>query len=185
MKKLAFLLATIVIAAMITVIKDTHQTASVTQHKPAPVEDIVTPKAAAKAPEKAPEKAEEPAPEAPAQPVEQAKPPSTQASQPLTCREAIDAVWPTALRDGAKIVLVHENRSEEPHAVGGVNPDQFQSRDYGCFQINDHWHPAYFNEGDWRDPKWAAEYAYKIYQGRQASEGNGWRAWYAVEGILW
>lgn len=177
MKKFAFLLATIVIAIMITVIKDTHQTASVELHKPAPVEDIVTPKAAAKAPESVPEKAEEKPPEP--------KPPSIEALQPMTCREAIDAVWPTALRDGAKIVLVHENRSEEPHAVGGVNPDQYQSRDYGCFQINDHWHPAYFNEGDWRDPKWAAEYALKIYQGRQASEGNGWRAWYAVEGILW
>lgn len=185
MKKLAFLLVTIVLAFAITVVKDTHYNASQAQHKPAPVEDIVSPKVEAKAAESVPEKAEEPVVEEPAQPVEQAKPPSTTASQPLTCREAIDQVWPTALRDGAKTVLVHENGKEDPHAVGGVNNDGVGSRDYGCFQINDHWHPAYFSEGDWKDPKWAAEYALKIYQGRAALNGNGWSAWYAVEGILW
>lgn len=184
MKKLAFLLATLTIAVMIGVIKQDLQDATHSPQKAAVVEDIVTPKAAAKAPESTPKQAQdEEVQQAPKPKTE--KPPSTTASQPMTCREAIDQVWPTALRDGAKIVLEHENGSEDPHAVGGVNPDQYASRDYGCFQINDHWHPAYFSEGNWRDPKWAAEYALKIYEGRAAANGNGWSAWYAVEGILW
>lgn len=177
MKKIAFILGALLIALNIAVVKQSLHNDAEMAYKPAPVEDVISPKVAAKAATTAPEQ-----PQAKA---EKPKPPSTKASQPLTCREAIDQVWPTALRDGAKIVLEHENRSEDPHAVGGVNPDEYQSRDYGCFQINDYWHPAYFSGGDWQDPKWAAEYALQIYQGRQASEGNGWRAWYAVEGILW
>lgn len=184
MKKLAFLLATLTIAVMIGVIKQDIQEATHSPQKAAVVEDIVTPKAAAKAPETTPKQAQDEEKAEPVKPKTE-KPPSTTASRPLTCREAIDQVWPTALRDGAKIVLEHENRSENTAAVGGVNPDQWGSRDYGCFQINDHWHPDYFTQGDWKDPKWAAEYALRIYNGRQASEGNGWRAWYAVQGILW
>lgn len=176
MKKIAFIIGALLIAFSIGSLKQSLHNDAETAYKPAPVEDVVTPKAAAKAPERpikqAQAKAEEP------------KPPSPPASQPLTCREAIDQVWPTALRDGAKIVLEHENRSENPRAVGVENSDQWRSRDYGCFQINDHWHPDYF-AGDWQDPKWAAEYALRIYTGRQAATGNGWSAWYAVQGILW
>lgn len=65
-----------------------------------------------------------------------------------------------------------------PDAVGAVNNDG--SRDFGCFQINNRWHPQFFAEGDWRDPYHNARYALKIYNGR----GN-WSAWYAVRGILW
>ena len=154
MKKPIYFLASVLVAFAITAVKQHYYEVTQTHHTPAPIEKVITPTA-----------------------------PSTQASQPLTCREAIDQVWPTALRDGAKLVLVHENRSENIAAEGAVNWDG--SKDWGCFQINDKWHPAYFTEGDWKDPVWAAEYAYKIYQGRQASEGNGWRAWYAVQGILW
>ena len=81
------------------------------------------------------------------------------------------------------MVRTHENRGNNPEAVGATNFDG--STDYGCFQINDRWHPDYFNNGDWRDPIWAAKYALTIYQGRQATNGNGWSAWYAVRGILW
>lgn len=168
MKKILFILASVIIALGISALKQHHYEVTHTQHIPQPIEKVITPTAAA-APVVTP-------------PVEE--PPSIKAS-PLTCREAIDAVWPTALREGAKLVLVHENRSENPAAEGVVNRDEYSSKDWGCFQINDHWHPAYFAEGDWRDPVWAAQYALKIYQGRQASEGNGWRAWYAVQGVLW
>lgn len=75
-------------------------------------------------------------------------------------------------------MLTHENRQEKPDAVGAINYNG--SRDYGCFQINDKAHPAFFASSDWRDPIANAHYAYKIYKGR----GN-WTAWYAVQGILW
>lgn len=106
-------------------------------------------------------------------------------AKPKTCREAIAAVIPANLQAGFVTVMVNENRAEDPHAVGAVNSDGVGSQDFGCFQINNHWHPAYFSEGDWRDPEWAAEYALRIYQGRLAQDGVGWTAWYAVEGILW
>ncbi len=165
MKKIIFIMASVLIAFGISSAKQHYYLVTQTIHTQQPIEKVITPTAAAI---QAPAKIEEP--------------PSIKAS-PLTCREAIDAVWPTALREGAKLVLVHENRSENTAAEGVVNNDG--SKDWGCFQINDHWHPAYFAEGDWRDPVWAAQYALKIYEGRQASEGNGWRAWYAVQGILW
>lgn len=165
MKKILFILASVIIALCISAVKQHHYEVTQTHHTPEPIEKVITPTAAA-APVVAP--------------IED--PPSIQAS-PLTCREAIDQVWPTALREGAKLVLVNENRSENIAAEGAVNGDG--SKDWGCFQINDYWHPAYFAEGDWKDPVWAAQYALKIYEGRQQSEGNGWRAWYAVQGILW
>lgn len=168
MNKIIFIVASVLIAVGISSAKQHYYSVTQTAHTPQPIERVITPTAAA-APVVAP--------------IEE--PPSTQASQPTTCREAIDAVWPTALREGAKIVLVHENRSENIAAEGVVNKDEYASKDWGCFQINDHWHPAYFSQGDWRDPVWAAQYALKIYEGRQASEGNGWRAWYAVQGVLW
>lgn len=167
MKKIIFILAAVIIALGISAIKQHYYQVTQTQHKPEPIEQVITPQAAAAPVEEAP--------------IEE--PPSIQASQPTTCREAIDQVWPTALREGAKIVLVNENGSENIAAVGVENTDG--SQDFGCFQINDRWHPAYFSDGDWKDPVWAAQYALKIYEGRQQSEGNGWRAWYAVQGILW
>lgn len=108
------------------------------------------------------------------------KPPSIPASSAVSCREAIAQTWPTALQSGAITVLVNENRSEDPNAVGKVNSDGVGSQDFGCFQINNHWHKGFFATSDWRDPVANAAYAYKIYQGR----GN-WTAWYAVKGILW
>lgn len=106
-------------------------------------------------------------------------------AEALTCEQAIRHVWPPALQDGAILVSQYENRSQNPAAVGAVNPDRFSSQDYGCFQINDHWHPAYFTDGDWQDSVWAAQYALRIYEERRAISGNGWSAWYAVQGILW
>jgi hypothetical protein len=81
--------------------------------------------------------------------------------------------------------MTNENRREDPSAKGAVNPDAQGSQDFGCFQINNYWHPDYFSGGDWTDPVWAAKYALGIYQGRLARDGVGWTAWYAVEGILW
>lgn len=107
------------------------------------------------------------------------EPPSTQASG-ISCREAIARTWPSQLQQGAQTVLVNENRSEDPNAVGKVNSDEVGSQDFGCFQINNYWHKDFFATADWRDPVANAAYAYKIYQGR----GN-WTAWYAVKGILW
>lgn len=118
----------------------------------------------------------------PQQPVQQAPAPAAPA-KPTTCREAIAAVIPAELQSGFITVLTKENGLETVDRVGATNRDG--STDYGCFQINDRWHPDYFASGDWRDPVWAAQYALKIYQGRQASNGNGWSAWYAVQGILW
>lgn len=106
-------------------------------------------------------------------------------SKPTTCREAIAAVIPAHLQSGFITVMTHENRSELVDAEGAINPDAHSSKDWGCFQINDYWHPDYFSGGDWRDPVWAAQYALKIYEGRKAKDGIGWTAWYAVEGILW
>ena len=137
--------------------------------KPAPTEEQAEPKT--------------PAPSQPAPAVAQQQ--STPVASPVTCEQAIRQVWPAHLQDGAIIVSQHENRRQDPAAVGAVNPDSVGSRDYGCFQINDYWHPAYFAEGDWKDPVWAAKYALKIYEGRQRTDGNGWTAWYAVQGVLW
>lgn len=110
--------------------------------------------------------------------VAQSKPPSTSASYSGSCRDAIKQAFPPALQAGAAIVLEHENRAEDPNAVGGPNTDG--SYDHGCFQINNKAHPAFFASQDWRDPVANARYAYTIYQGR----GN-WTAWYAVQGVLW
>lgn len=92
-------------------------------------------------------------------------------------------MWPAELQAGALTVLEHENRSERPNAVGAMN--QNGSQDYGCFQINNAAHPRFFATHDWRDPVANATEALAIYQGRQKLTGNGWQAWYAVEGILW
>lgn len=108
------------------------------------------------------------------------KPPEPPSPSAVSCREAIRRTWPSQLHDGAYIVLQHENRAEDPTAVGAVNSDGVGSQDFGCFQINNHWHAAFFAQSDWRDPVANAAYAYTIYQER----GN-WTAWYAVEGILW
>jgi len=97
-----------------------------------------------------------------------------------SCRDAIAQTWPAHLQAGAITVMTHENRSENPAAVGAVNNDGVGSQDFGCFQINNYWHKAFFASNDWRDPVANARYAYTIYQGR----GN-WSAWYAVKGILW
>ena len=138
--------------------------------KPAPTEELAEPKTT-ETPQPAPAVAQ--------------KQQSTPVASPVTCEQAIRQVWPAHLQEGAIIVSQHENRQQDPAAVGAVNPDSVGSRDYGCFQINDHWHPSYFTDGDWKDPVWAAQYALKIYNGRQAANGNGWTAWYAVQGILW
>lgn len=97
-----------------------------------------------------------------------------------SCRDAIRQTWPAHLQEGAIIVMTHENRSENPAAVGAVNNDGHGSQDFGCFQINNYWHKGFFASNDWRDPVANARYAYTIYQGR----GN-FTAWYAVQGILW
>lgn len=103
----------------------------------------------------------------------------------ITCDQAIDQVFPVALREGAKIVRTYENRSGDPNAIGSVNGDG--SRDYGCFQINNRWHPQFFATKDWSNPLHSAEYALQIYNGRANNPNykNGWTSWYAVEGILW
>lgn len=111
--------------------------------------------------------------------------PEAPAAQPETCRSAIAKVWPPHLQAGAITVMTNENVPEDPSAKGAVNKDAQGSQDFGCFQINNYWHPAYFTGGDWSDPLWAAQYALTIYEGRQAATGNGWSAWYAVQGILW
>lgn len=97
-----------------------------------------------------------------------------------SCRAAIAQTWPAHLQSGAITVMTHENRAENPAAVGAVNSDGVGSQDFGCFQINNYWHKGFFASNDWRDPVANARYAYSIYQGR----GN-WSAWYAVKGILW
>lgn len=120
---------------------------------------------------------------APAQPQTPPKQAETKPEPPQpsgTCRDAIAREWPANLQQGAITVMTHENRSENPLAVGAVNNDGHGSRDYGCFQINDYWHAGFFANNDWRDPYANARYAYQIYKGR----GN-WTAWYAVAGILY
>ncbi len=102
-----------------------------------------------------------------------------------TCRDAIAREWPAELQSGAIVVMTHENGREDPTAVGRINPDTVGSQDFGCFQINNHWHYKFFEANDWRDPYANARYAYQIYRERQAVNGNGWTAWYAVRGILW
>ena len=97
-----------------------------------------------------------------------------------SCRAAIAQTWPAHLQSGAITVMTHENRAENPAAVGAVNQDEHRSQDFGCFQINNYWHKGFFANNDWRDPVANARYAYSIYQGR----GN-FTAWYAVQGILW
>ncbi len=95
-----------------------------------------------------------------------------------TCRQAILSVWPKDLQSGAITVLMHENRSENPKAIGAMNKDG--SRDYGCFQINDRWHKDFFANNDWSDPVANSRYALTLYE-----ERGDWTAWYAVAGILY
>jgi len=125
-----------------------------------------------------------------AQEVAKTKPSVPKTSAPIpapavagSCRDAINQVFPAHLRAGAIVVLQHENRGENPEAIGGVNKDG--SRDYGCFQINSRWHKNFFATKNWKDPVHNAQQALDIYNGRKAREGNGWRAWYAVQGKLW
>lgn len=63
-------------------------------------------------------------------------------------------------------------------AIGAVNSNG--SQDFGCFQINNHAHPQFFANGDWRDPTYNAQYALRLY-----NERGNWTAWYAVRGLLW
>ena len=183
MKMIAFLIATLVITAGVTTYKSelakTEQLAVVSHNSEIQLaqtlKNVELKKAEAIKAEQA--KIEEAQKLAQVQ-AEASKPPSTPASSSASCRDAIAQTWPLALRDGATTVLVHENRAEDPSAKGSVNRDG--SRDYGCFQINDKAHPAFFATQDWSDPVANARYALTIYQGR----GN-WTAWYAVQGILW
>jgi len=112
-------------------------------------------------------------------------PPQSAPATSETCRTAIAKIWPAELQAGAITVLEHENTSENPEAIGPVNDDAAKSQDFGCFQINNHYHPGYFTQGNWKDPMWAAQFALSIYKVRQAATGKGWTAWYAVRGILW
>lgn len=119
---------------------------------------------------------------------------TSQASAPAgTCEEAIAAVWPADLQSSARLVSTKESSMIrdrigplKPNGTVGYNNDG--SRDYGCFQINDAAHPQFFQNGDWRNPKYNAQYALRIYQEREQrpqTYKNGWTAWYAVRGILW
>ena len=123
--------------------------------------------------EQAEPKTPEPAPEAKTVPVQQPTP----APPAGSCEDAIAKVWPAALQDGARLVALKES-SMRTDAIGTANSDG--SQDFGCFQINNRYHPQFFASGDWRDPVHNAQYALRLYQER----GN-WSAWYAVRGILW
>ncbi len=114
------------------------------------------------------------APPQPAQVVAQVQAPAPPAG---SCEDAIAKIWPAELQDGAKLVALKES-SMRTDAIGTVNSDG--SQDFGCFQINNRYHPHFFASGDWRDPMHNAQYALRLYQER----GN-WSAWYAVRGILW
>ena len=94
-----------------------------------------------------------------------------------SCEDAIAKVWPAELQSGARLVALKES-SLIADRIGSMNSDG--SQDFGCFQINNRYHPQFFANGDWRDPTYNAQYALRLYQER----GN-WTAWYAVRGILW
>jgi hypothetical protein len=178
MNRLLFLLVTVVITCSVTHLKghQIQQKALSATQKPHNVPKVA----------KAPINVQEQKRAATTPPVAEAaqtKPPDIVQPRALTCREAIDQVWPTALRDGAKIVLEYENRSENAQAVGSVNGDG--SRDYGCMQINNKAHPQFFATEDWSNPVANVTEGLKIYQGRQSVTGNGWQAWYAVAGVLY
>lgn len=93
----------------------------------------------------------------------------------VSCVEAARATWPPELMSGATLVIERESggRTDATHA----NADG--STDFGCFQINNYAHPAFFATHDWRDPYQNAAYAYQIYLGR-----HNFSAWYAVKGLL-
>lgn len=99
------------------------------------------------------------------------------------CRAAIERYWPKNLWNQAFETLDHENGLELPTRKGPINVGG--SQDFGCMQINNYAHPDFFKNHDWSDPNQNAQEAYFIYLGREAAQGNGWRAWYSVEGLLW
>ena len=136
----------------------------------------VTEQVSAQAPEPAPEQPKEAEPTI-TPPIEE-KPPEQAPVASTDCEAAVKRQWPAHLWSGA-LIVVREGSSFRHDAVGKLNPDGF-SRDYGCFQINDHYHKNFFANNDWKDADANAAYAYTLYKER----GN-WTAWYAVQGILW
>jgi hypothetical protein len=94
----------------------------------------------------------------------------------VSCLEAARATWPPELLNGASMVIQRESGGRTD-ATGHINADG--SQDFGCFQINNKAHPAFFAAHDWSDPYQNARYGYQIYRGR------GWASWYAVKGLLW
>lgn len=104
---------------------------------------------------------------------------SQEVSEALSCRQAIEQVWPKALWTNAFITLDHENGLETANRLSAKNYNG--TYDMGCMQINT---VHYLTDG-WTqlnqiyNPVFNAQIAYVIYQQR------GWRAWYSVEGILW
>lgn len=93
------------------------------------------------------------------------------------CYAAMQRQWPKHLWAGAKIVI--DKESSGRHAV--IAPTNYNgSNDFGCFQINNHAHAAWFANHNWKDADQSAAYGYQLYKER----GN-WTAWYAVQGILW
>lgn len=165
MKRILFTIATVVMTLIVSTLKTSVPQKPLQAQQSAPTASV------AKS-----EPITQPAPEKPPEPP--SVPPRAQ-----TCREAIAKTWPSNLQAGAIIVLEHENRSENPKAAGAVNKDGTQ--DFGCFQINNHWHANFFATNDWTDPESNAAYAYQIYLGRANTGRNGWSSWYAVQGILW
>ena len=107
----------------------------------------VTETAYAKTSEPAPEQSK--APEAVVTPPVKEKPPEKPPVASTDCEAAVKRQWPEHLWSGA-LIVVREESSFRHDAVGKLNPDGF-SRDYGCFQINDHWHAKFFASHDWKD----------------------------------
>ena len=101
-----------------------------------------------------------------------------------TCRAAIRKYWPAPLWEQAYTVLDHENGKENPRAtLHNANG----SYDRGCMQVNSIHLGAYgwTNVDDIYNPDTNARVAYGIYQARKVAQGNGWRAWYSVQGLFW
>lgn len=93
------------------------------------------------------------------------------------CQAAMRRHWPAALWDEATITMTRES-GQRSTAEGAVNFDG--SRDYGCFQINNKAHAAFFAAHDWRDANANAAYGYQVYK-----DAGSWRPWFAVRGVLW
>jgi len=90
-------------------------------------------------------------------------------------KDLVARYFPKSELINALRIMSKENGSADPERVSVPNKDKWKSRDYGLFQLNDHWQGNRVG-GDveqFKNPETNVKIAYNIW----SESGNSWRLW--------